>query len=965
MLARLIYILFFFSGIAGLIYESIWSRYLKLFLGHSSYGQIWTLCIYMGGLGLGSFIAAKFLPKMNRLFLTYIIIEVCVAIGAFTFHPFYLLWTEWFYNVSVDWSPATIEFLKIVLVLSSTLPMAILLGMTFPLVSAGLMRIHGDGGVSALPRLYFTNSLGAALGVLIASYYTIPLWGTQGTLHFAGVINLCIALCFGLVLKIYAQENIPSVPAQAPPVISDEEEPSQSTTGDVKLWLLIAFGTGFTSFIYEVGWIRMLSLMMGSSTHSFDLMISSFVIGLALGAFVARKWMAKKHDHIQLMSWVQLAMGVCALSTLVLFPYFIEIMNEANHWFQDNTQGYWLWSLLKYILCLIWMVPTSFFAGMTLPIMTSFLATRTGDDSFTGKVYGFNTFGAISGAALAGLILIPGLQLKFTIGLAGILDVLTGVVLLAWYGYPIVKKYAFQMSILVLCLAPLLMKYNPHTLTAGVFRGHKPLDRHEKVEIRHGRTATISFHESRVHKYIKTNGKPDASIYKDKESPLKHDQLTQAATAFIPIQLMDRPYKAAIVGFGSGITAEYLLSDPLLESLDVIEIESEMVELAKGFLPDNQRCFNDPRINIHIGDARTFFHQVNKKYDLIISVPSNPWVSGVSSLFSHEFYRHIQRYMTPDGLLIQWLQLYEFNTELMMSIVGALESEFPAIQIYETPDNPDVIMVASPQEIGEMDLTKIATHPSLAQEFEKMHHPQDLFGPHRLIAQSGQWGDLLKSVPANSEFRPYVDHRAEEARFRHEYAHLWRGFRKDDWRWQSWQDPAYLSSPQYLSTLPAQDEDYQIREASIKYFLWDQDSLQTPLPEDTLFAQIRAQWRHHPFNPSRDSLWFNLAFEKHMLSFSEEIQAEYLFWKSLWNHDIQRAYYALNILKESYQIYSLERELVLAMFAVSLHHQDDLADLIIKMVERLIIEGEDQEWNSADLYWMQNQSQLQYQKTKS
>lgn len=945
MLSRFIYLLFFFSGIAGLIYESIWSRYLKLFLGHSSYGQIWTLCIYMGGLGIGSFLAARLLPKIKNLFGTYILIEVGVALGAFCFHPFYLTWTQWFYETSSTWSPFWIEALKIILVLGSTLPMAILLGMTFPLVSAGLMRVHQDSGVQSLPRLYFTNSLGAALGVLIASYYTIPHWGTPGTLQFAGSLNLLIALCFGILIKYYQPKS-----HQTSRLVS--RVPMSS---EVKLWLLIAFGTGFTSFIYEVGWIRMLSLMMGSSTHSFDLMISSFVIGLALGAFVARRWMATQHDHIKLMSLVQLCMGAAALSTLVMYPYFIEIMNEANHWFQPNAQGYWLWTGLKYFLCLVWMVPTSFFAGMTLPIMTSFLSARTSDDSYTGKVYGYNTFGAICGAALAGLVLIPTLQLKFTIGLAGILDVLTGVALLTWYQYPIVKRYAFQILILVICLAPLLMKYNPHTITAGVFRGHKPLDRHENIEVRHGRTATISFHESRIHKYIKTNGKPDASIYKDKESPIQHDQLTQAATAFIPISLMDKPYKAAIVGFGSGITAEYLLSDPMLESLDVIEIEEEMVELARGFLPDNQRCFEDPRINIHIGDARTYFHQVNKKYDLIISVPSNPWVSGVSSLFSHEFYHHIQRYMTDDGLLVQWLQLYEFNSELMMSIVGALDQEFPAIQIYQTPMNPDVIMVASPQTIIPMDTNKFNRYPELQQEFKKMHRPTRIFGPQQLIVDSQGWGDFLKQVPPNSEFRPYVDQKAEEARFRHEYAYTWRGFREDDFRWQGWSKNGYFQSNQYLSTLPLPDDQWELDEAILTHYLVTTDSLSQGAPMDSIFAKLRAHWKVEPFNSSRDTLKFHLAFEAQMERFDEAIQAEYLFWKSLWNQEYEQAQFAMGIVQENYKIYTLDRELILAMFYVSLQRGDLIhCEKVIQMVKDLLESSEDPEWNSADLYWMQS-----------
>jgi predicted membrane-bound spermidine synthase len=195
---KLIYLLFAFSGMAGLIYEGTWARYLKLFLGHSSYGQILTLCIYKGGLAVGSFLAGRLLTRVKRPLRAYSLVELCVGIGGLLYHPAYLFFTEWFYNA--DWSrhlgSTGAEAVKLVLATASTLPVAVLLGMTFPFIAAGLSRQDKDAGEASLPLLYFTNSLGACIGILGASYILFPAIGQHGALMVAAGINFVLCGCF-------------------------------------------------------------------------------------------------------------------------------------------------------------------------------------------------------------------------------------------------------------------------------------------------------------------------------------------------------------------------------------------------------------------------------------------------------------------------------------------------------------------------------------------------------------------------------------------------------------------------------------------------------------------------------------------------------------------------------------------------------------------------------------------------
>ncbi|MBN4079537.1 hypothetical protein JYT26_02740, partial [Beggiatoa alba] len=679
-----IYTLFALSGFVALIYEGIWARYLKLFLGHSSYGQILTLCIFMGGIGIGALLAARYTRTIKNPFLVYALIELLIGLGGFFYHDLYVLSTEIFYENIAGLTPLSAELTKIIIAVTITGPMAILLGATFPLLAVAMIRISRDGGLSAFPLLYFTNSIGAAIGILLASYILIPQLGTEGSLHLAAQGNIAIALGFFFIGKNLqaelAQPGDRFCKIETPPLITANNGARLGLS--VKLFLGLSFLTGFASFIYEISWIRLLSLLLGASTHSFDLMVSAFVLGLACGGLAAKKLLQKTKHVVILLAVAQLVMGAFALTSIYFYEFAFSTMEHSKEYLDKTDNGYLMFSLLKYGLSLFLMFPTTFVAGMTLPIITYYLMNVTRNEKSVGAVYGFNTIGAIFGATLAGLVLIPLLQLKMTIATGAFIDIGIGLFLLALYQRSqhsgVLSTHtplATAAIVSLMMIIPLLfVSFNPNVIAAGYFRRTAFIMPDEKVTVRDGKTATISLHEIGNIKLIKTNGKTDAAVGGTKGED------TQAALAFLPMSMIDWPYDAAIIGLGSGMTAHYMLGDALLKSMDLIEIEQEMVNLARHMMPHNRRVYEDPRVNLVIDDARTYFSASQKQYDVIVSEPSNPWVSGVSSLFSKEFYQHSKRYLKPGGLLVQWMHLPEFNSELMLSIISALNTAFPHVK---------------------------------------------------------------------------------------------------------------------------------------------------------------------------------------------------------------------------------------------------------------------------------------------
>jgi predicted membrane-bound spermidine synthase len=808
----LVYFLFALSGFAGLIYEGSWARYLKLFLGHASYGQVLTLCIYMGGLAIGSFIAGKMVEWVKRPLLGYAAVELAIGIGGLVYHPLYNLLTGFFFDS--EWIAGLgftgAEITKVVLATGSTLPIAIAVGMTFPFIAAGLLRKSGQE--LSLPMLYFTNSLGSAIGILVTSYLLIPELGNHATLCVAASINFLLAAIFGYIgfatspnreddedadnADAGAEGGAESANHAAEPQNVDYVAEHKLPMPPKNTWLWIAAITGLTSFVYEIVWIRLLSLLMGSSSHSFDQMLSAFILGLAIGSAVSGKLLKK--DSLVILSLAQIFMAFFALCTLYFHKPFWGMMNEANQIFNTTADGYICWSLFKYALSVLWMVPTSFFAGMTLPLITVILTRAFKSEAPIGKVYGWNTVGSIIGSAGGGLILLPFLQLKGALVLAAFLDFAIGFVLLVVYRKKFRYSVPFYLVALFMVLPSLFINFDPHMVTSGAFRAYKNLHPDEKIVVRDGKTATISFHESNVHWYIKTNGKADASMSKDRNHPIEGDELTQAATAFMPMAALSQPYDAGMVGFGSGMGAHYLLSDPLLRDFDCVEIEEEMMTLARGFYPWNARGYDDPRIHIYIDDAQTFFLTNRRKYDLLISVPSNPWVSGVASLFSHEFYAKMRRYMKPGGLWVQWIQTYEFNDQLFLNILKALDVTFPYVSLYRAPEEPDIIIIASDQPVIQKEIGRFSTDPTLVAEFKRIHRDPDFFGEQNFLFTSKMVHNMMENIQPNSIFTPIVDNKAEEARFVHSNAKIVQVFDSCEVCW-----PEYLDSADYALRRPA------------------------------------------------------------------------------------------------------------------------------------------------------------------
>jgi predicted membrane-bound spermidine synthase len=758
------FLLFTVSGFAGLIYESIWSHYLKLFLGHAAYAQTLVLALFMGGMAIGAWLCSLWSQRWRNLLRGYALAEALIGVAAFLFHPVFVAATDAAYASILPALggeiPATI--FKWTLAGLLILPQSVLLGMTFPLMSAGLIRRYPGSPGESLAMLYFTNSFGAAIGVLASGFALIEAVGLPGTIQVAGALNLALAAAVWALARD-AGVSAPERPAGG----ADAGQPR-------RLYLAVALLTGAASFAFEIGWIRMLSLVLGSSTHSFELMLSAFILGIACGGYWVRRRIDSIADPVRFLGVVLTIMGLLALATLPLYGHMFGAMQLVIQALARSDAGYALFLVASHGIALAVMFPATFCAGMTLPLITLALLRAGQGEKAIGAVYSANTLGSIVGVFFAAHLGMPLLGLKGLIACGAALDAGLGLALL-WRIAGARRLRAVAAALALASFAAVLagVRLDPYKMASGVFRHGDLYTTREATMIsyRDGKTATVSLMDFGTDRSLRTNGKSDGAINMDPEGARVSDEVTMTLTAVLPLAYRPDATSAAVIGIGTGLTTHTLLGSSALRSVETVEIEPAMAEASRRFAPRNSNAFADPRSHIVFDDAKTFFSTHSRKYDIIISEPSNPWVSGVSSLFTAEFYRLVRRHLSEGGVLLQWFQMYEIDSSLIASVLRALGENFPDYAVYAATGSDLLIVAGDAPALGRA-LADVSTMPGVARELRRVgvESVRDL--AFRRLGGKRSLAPLFASygVPANSDYYPYLDLHAAKYRFLHQSA---------------------------------------------------------------------------------------------------------------------------------------------------------------------------------------------------
>jgi spermidine synthase len=454
--------------------------------------------------------------------------------------------------------------------------------------------------------------------------------------------------------------------------------------------------------VYENAWTRALTLVIGMSTYSFTVMLTTFLVGLGVGSFLYARWGGNREVGVAGFGLLQILIALSALATIPLFERLPFLFLRLQRAFGDSFEQFLAIQVL--LSALVMIVPT-LLLGTTFPVVARIYTQnlyRIG--ASIGTAYASNTVGAIVGAFLGGFVLIPTLGVQNSIGLAVTVSAVSGVLLVALDARVRRGRRLVTVGVMfVIAVAALLSfrTWDKGVMTSGVaIYAHNyaslPTDglrrewmeRDDLLYYREGLTATISVHRSAGSDYVyeKTNGKVDASF---------GDTPTQLMVGYLPMLLNPAARRVLVIGMGSGMTAKAVAAFPV-ERLDVAEIEPAVIEGARYFAEKNGRIHDDPRVRFVHADGRNYLLAVRDRYDAIISEPSNPWIAGIGNLFTREYYQEALAKLTDGGVFCQWMQTYGMAPEDLRMVYRTFAEVFPDVSLWAINDS-DMLLIGTPQ----------------------------------------------------------------------------------------------------------------------------------------------------------------------------------------------------------------------------------------------------------------------------
>ena len=698
--AGIIYLLFFLSGFAGLVYEVLWMRRFAVSFGNTTHAATVVLTAFMGGLALGSFVLGRLADRFGKSpaaqLRLYGWMEIGIGLYCLAFNSIHGMQQQALLEIyqRVDPGSGMILSIKFIFALAILIVPTTLMGGTLPVLIKHLSRtLPAVGRITG--RLYSINSLGAVAGTLAVAFWMIPALGMELSNAIAAAVNVLVGMT-ALALRNRGRE---SADIDAVGELSPE---TQDTLNEVVIRGVLAaiFLSGISAMVYQVTWMRLLSMVLGSSTYSFSLMVASFITGISIGGYVISRSMKSIRRPARAFALIQLLIALSVALSLPLYSrlplVFVVSRNLINF-------SYPAFEFFKYSVCfLIMCVPTTLF-GMGFPLVSR-MAAR-GLDTVAGKVggvYALNTLGNILGSAAAGLLLVPLLGLKLSVELAIVVNLLSfNVILYALWREdkslkPLIGKYGL-ISVGVLLLLIFIPDWDRTLLTSGVYRYRggedatveKYLRSHEDRNVlfyEEGLTTTVSVEEGQGILSLRVNGKPDASTGLDMNTQLMLGHLPQLLHG-------GQKNRVLVIGVGSGVTGGAVLSYPDVSRVVCVEISPEVIEASKYFADYNNRYWQDKRSEIVIDDGRNFLFRTGEKFDIITSEPSNPWIAGIGNLYTEEFYSLCREKLADGGLICQWIHLYEMEDGVFKIILRTFSKYFPGALAFSTMEEQDLLLI--------------------------------------------------------------------------------------------------------------------------------------------------------------------------------------------------------------------------------------------------------------------------------
>jgi spermidine synthase len=764
------------TGFTGLVYEVAWQKYLAILLGSHAEATAAVLGIFLGGLSAGYALfgwltrrvveRAQASGKPPRLLYIYALVESGIGLYALAF--------PWIFSLAQKLSllgpTGSGTGFAFDIGLSALLlgPPTVLMGGTIPILTLALTR-DLDRATRVHAWIYGLNTAGAFAGALAGGFVLIPELGLDPVLFAMGCVNLVAAAAFTQLDRYHGQ------PAA---------EPSQSPGQTVPLmgaWASVALLAGFAMMSLQTILNRIGGLAFGSSQFTFAMVVAVFVLCIALGSLAVSAFGRIPRGFIMGSQW---------LLVFLLFPLYI-LMADAPYWahvirviFRPIAYAFYVYQAAIFIaLLLVFLIPIGL-SGALLPLLFHELRREVRDlGAVAGRLYAWNTIGSLLGALIGGYVLLIWLDLHEVYRIAmGALAV--GASILTFLLLRPVSRLVPVFMLLPTLGAIWLLPAWPHDqLASGLFRARDPgrysfggpremFDHRRRGEIifyQDGPTSSVAvmeYEDEPISRSIIVNGKPDGSLV--------GDYPTMALSALIPALMADSIERAFVIGWGTGVTSGELAALDGTRSVQVAEISRAVIASAPLFDVGNLAASKSPKIEIIRGDAYRTLLRSDQKFDLIVSEPSNPWVTGVEMLYSREFLQAAREHLAPGGVYAQWFHVYESDVEVVSLVLRTYAEVFPHVSVWFALGS-DLLLIGFDQQQRALDIDALAkrfAQPDFTAGFARVGIDSfPAFLAHELVPLG-----TLHAVELEGEIQtlrhPLLSYRAAKAFFRGRQAFL-------------------------------------------------------------------------------------------------------------------------------------------------------------------------------------------------
>lgn len=667
---------FFLSGFAALVYQMAWLRSLSLVFGTSHLAVATVLAAYMGGLAAGAWLASRYAGRIRRPVLAYGFLELVIAVSS-VLVPVFLALAQVLLHELIGHSSEPPDAAGMTQTLFYLVAAFIILGIpttamgaTLPLLAKDV--IHSDGDVGPrVGQLYGLNTLGAVGGALAGGFLLLPYLGLKLALVTGAAINLVVFGIVFVMLRRPAGSDSDMVPATA----ATTPGTSDGTFHPVMPLMLVS---GMVSFGLEVLWTRLLSHVFGGTIYAFSIMLSAFLVGIAFGSLIAGRLATDRERAGIGFVIAQVGIGCASIGAFALLGLYAPASEDL---------------LINSIYAFCIIVPSALFIGATFPLAVRIASPGLEETANTvGRIYAFNTVGAIIGSLLAGFLLLP------MLGLAGFLQLLVALsaaiavasLLIVALRPPIVPTLG---ALAVLACIGLFLPTRPDRIIYGHVEDTAEAGRERFFAV--GTSSTVLLREHNGFAFMSTDGLAESVIPRRGMPPIKS---SQSWLGGLPLLARPDARDVLIVGFGGGQVIEGL--PPSVEKIDVIELEPQVIAANRAFAAE--RLFDplaDRRVSIIRNDARNAMALTDRRYDVIVSQPSHPWTGGASHLYTREFLALAKGKLAKGGALLQWINLEFTDEELLRSFAATILAEFAYAELYQ-PEPRVLLFVASDQPIG-------------------------------------------------------------------------------------------------------------------------------------------------------------------------------------------------------------------------------------------------------------------------